>query len=129
MSKDLSRYDPNSRTVGRQRAEAEMLRHYALRYYKPVSDLLNKVPSDMILLFKTNDCLRHDDRLLGVPVNNITVVLSTTADVILREDLAVARSWTEVTGAVSQWGSMMTRVAALWALGASVEASRRTRPR
>ena len=54
------------------KTENELIRHYAMKYYRAVSDLLNNVPSDMILLFKTNDCLRHIDKLLGVPVNTIT---------------------------------------------------------
>jgi hypothetical protein len=49
-----------------------MMRRYAMKYQRQVQELLNSLPSDMILLFKTNDCLRHLDSLLGVPVNTIT---------------------------------------------------------
>ena len=52
--------------------EGEMMRRYAIKYQQQVQDLLNSLPSDMILLFKTNDCLRHIDSLLGAPVNTIT---------------------------------------------------------
>lgn len=53
-------------------AENEVMRRYAMKYHSQVQELLNTLPSDMILLFKTNDCLRHLDSLLGAPVNTIT---------------------------------------------------------
>jgi hypothetical protein len=75
------------------------------------------VPSDLLLLFKTNDCLRHLDNKLGNPVNTAigevclfdfvsfvvelivsnswdyvfyTVIAETVADIILTEDLQQA---------------------------------------
>lgn len=52
--------------------ENEMLKAYAKKYFKEVIGLLGEMPSDMLLLLKTNDCLRHIDRALGVPVNTAT---------------------------------------------------------
>lgn len=49
-----------------------MLQSYAALYYQEIVDLLNDVPSDLLLLFKTNDCLRHLDRVLKTPVNSTT---------------------------------------------------------
>ncbi len=32
-------------------------------------NLMGQVPSTLLLLFKTNDCLRHLDNKLGNPIN------------------------------------------------------------
>ena len=75
--------------------------------------MLNEMPSDMILLFKTNDCLRHLDSLLGVPINTMQVVASTTADVIRSEELAVATTWWDTLAALSRYAQVMSRAGAL----------------
>jgi hypothetical protein len=49
--------------------ETEVLRGYAHKYFGDIVALLGKVPSDLLLVLKTNDCLRHLDRALGAPVN------------------------------------------------------------
>jgi aarF domain-containing kinase len=51
-------------------AQLVMLQSYAALYYQEIVNLLNDVPSDLLLLFKTNDCLRHLDRVLKTPVNS-----------------------------------------------------------
>ena len=39
--------------------------------------MLNSVPREMLLLFKTNDCLRHAERQLnGKSVNSFIITLS-----------------------------------------------------
>lgn len=47
-----------------------LLQSYARLYYREIVDLLATVPSDLLLLFKTNDCLRHLDKILDTPVNS-----------------------------------------------------------
>jgi hypothetical protein len=49
--------------------------------------LLGAVPPELLLLFKTNDCLRHLDRSLGTPINTAKVVAEVTANVVLKEDI------------------------------------------
>jgi hypothetical protein len=57
-----------------------MLQAYTQKYLTRIVQLLGRVPSDLLLLFKTNDCLRHLDGLLGSNVNSSagTVDLSST---------------------------------------------------
>ena len=69
------------------KGEQTMLKFYAAKYFKEINTLLGQMPSDMLLLLKTNDCLRHLDTKLGTPVNTTLVVANTVADVLLREDL------------------------------------------
>jgi aarF domain-containing kinase len=61
--------------------ESEMLRGYAERYFSDIVGLLGKVPSELLLMLKTNDCLRHIDKALGVPINTATVVARITNEV------------------------------------------------
>ena len=51
------------------KANTVMLQAYADRYLKEIVILLGAVPSELLLLFKTADCLRHLDRQLGTPIN------------------------------------------------------------
>ena len=54
-------------------------------------------PPPMLLLFKTNDCLRHAERQLGVGVNSLLVTLRHCIQAI-REDTAAATRMTQPTG-------------------------------
>ena len=54
---------------GRSAADAVMLQGYAQKYLTQIVALLGCVPSDLLLLFKTSDCLRHLDHMLGASVN------------------------------------------------------------
>jgi hypothetical protein len=45
------------------------------------------VPRQLLLLLKTNDCLRHIDRELGSPVNSSLITAEECVKVLLREDL------------------------------------------
>lgn len=51
-------------------ADVVMLQAYSKRYLNRIVQLLGLVPSDLLLLFKTNDCLRHLDALAGSGVNS-----------------------------------------------------------
>ncbi len=40
-----------------------------MKYFKDIVNMLGKLPSDLLLVLKTNDCLRHLDMKLESPVN------------------------------------------------------------
>jgi hypothetical protein len=48
------------------------MRYYAQRYLTQINDLLENVPSSLLLLLKTNDCLRQLDKSVGRPMNTLT---------------------------------------------------------
>jgi len=50
-----------------------MIQGYAQRYIKEIFSILDKVPRQMLLLLKMNDCLRHVDFALGSPSNTLVV--------------------------------------------------------
>lgn len=49
-----------------------LMKDYARVYYQDIVKLLHKMPSDMLLVMKTNDCLRHIDHLLKAPINSVS---------------------------------------------------------
>lgn len=60
-------------SLPRSEQEREVLQAYAAHYGKEIGALLGKLPRELLLLLKTNDCLRSVDALLGSPVNTYAV--------------------------------------------------------
>ncbi len=56
------------------KSDAAMIRGYAQQYLGEIIKLLDKVPRQMLLLFKMNDCLRHIDHALGSNANTTLVI-------------------------------------------------------
>ena len=84
---DIVNEDRSKVNSGITASDAEMLKVYAMKYMKDIVQLLGRVDSDMLLLLKTNDCLRHLDRRLGTPVNTTKIVAQITGDVLIKEEL------------------------------------------
>ncbi|GAB4820114.1 hypothetical protein N2152v2_007160 [Parachlorella kessleri] len=53
--------------------EAAMIQEHAARYAQEITELLGKMPRQLLLLLKTNDCLRSVDVQLGTPVNTFVI--------------------------------------------------------
>ena len=70
VGKDINRLQAKS-----TKGDAVMMSIYAEKYFKQINLVLGKVPSDMLLLLKTNDCLRHLDRLLKNPINTAAGII------------------------------------------------------
>eukprot|EP00903_Cladosiphon_okamuranus_P008941 g8557.t1 len=66
--------------------EKGMVRGYVQHYASEIAMLLAKVDRQMLLLFKTNDCLRHIDRTLGAPINTFVIAAKTCISVLREED-------------------------------------------
>ena len=62
----------------------------------------------MLLLLKTNDCLRHLDRRLGAPINTTKIAAGVIADVLHGEE----RKENTIT-ATSHYWLMQIRIAVL----------------
>ena len=50
-------------------------RAYAQQYLVEIVHVLERVPRPMLLLFKTNDCLRHAERKLDAGVDSLLITL------------------------------------------------------
>ena len=107
---DIVHKDRNKLQGKNTKGESEMLKAYAQKYFKEIVGLLGRVDSRMLLLLKTNDCLRHLDKKLQNPVNTTKIVASVTADVLLEEEKntqgSLQANWT--------WSLVQTRVYALY---------------
>jgi hypothetical protein len=65
----------------------------------------------VLLLFKTNDCLRHLDRILGAPVNTAVIIAQVCAEVILQSELkAKDSSWLQKIRALLRYIHVMLRI-------------------
>jgi len=107
--------------------ESEMLKAYAKRYFKDIVALLGRVDSEMLLLLKTNDCLRHLDKALGRPVNTALIVAEVTNSVIVSEDLdglSIRNNLGEVIRVLSKWFTVRMRQAALQVISWCISWSR-----
>ncbi|KAL6782666.1 hypothetical protein ACKKBG_A07645 [Auxenochlorella protothecoides x Auxenochlorella symbiontica] len=60
---------PERLRVEGSEAERELIRGFAVQYASEIAHLLRCMPRPLLLLLKTNDCLRAVDRALGTPVN------------------------------------------------------------
>eukprot|EP01031_Cornospumella_fuschlensis_P030613 gene30613-36989_t len=119
MADDLNKLKRNVKST-----EHTMLQAYAKQYFREIVELLGQVPSDLLLVFKTNDCLRHIDNTLGTPINSTAVVADMTSDVILQEDIEDALMTKTgvalvhcVTDAFWKWLQVKSRVLLLHYLG------------
>jgi aarF domain-containing kinase len=62
--------------------EREELQGYASQYFWEVSALLSRLPRVVLLLLKTNDCLRAVDNALGAPINTYLIVARTSSKAV-----------------------------------------------
>lgn len=114
------------------KGEQEMLKAYAQRYFKDIVGLLGSIPSQMLLVLKTNDCLRHLDRSLGAPINTASIVASVTADVIVKEEwneaLVLKNGYfvgvKDLAKALYKWTNVMVRIFALKVVSFQLELKR-----
>lgn len=74
-------------------AEKVMIRGYAQRYMREITEVLNRVPRQMLLLFKANDCLRHIDRALGAPVNTFCITALHCAEALWEAEIGEKGFW------------------------------------
>lgn len=68
------------------RDEKNMLQGYASIYARQIGDLLLRMPRPLLLLLKTNDCLRSVDLSLGAPVNTFVITAKTCSRALAELD-------------------------------------------
>lgn len=69
----------------------EELKGYARKYQREISQLLRRMPSELLLLLKTNDCLRSIDADLGRPLNAISITARACCRALAEQRAANAR--------------------------------------
>jgi hypothetical protein len=68
------------------------LRGYAKQYHKEISELLRRMPRELLLLLKANDCLRSIDAVLGRPLNTIAITARACSKAAAEGDSVAARN-------------------------------------
>jgi aarF domain-containing kinase len=74
------------------RADQAMIRGYAQKYLHEIFGLLARLPRQMLLLLKMNDCLRHIDYKLGSPTNTLAVTGRYAAKAVFEEKNRLCKS-------------------------------------
>lgn len=96
--------------------DKRMIQQYAQQYAAEISQLLLRIPRPLLLLLKTNDCLRAVDHALGQPVNTYAITARFCARALAEE----AGERQGVRGRLALWSEqarMELAVAGLRALG------------
>nr|QKY15035.1 ABC1-like protein (ABC1) [Polytomella parva] len=65
------------------------IQHYSKMYAREITMLLQRMPEALVLLLKTNDCLRCVDHALGQPINTISITARQCARALAEQRLAV----------------------------------------
>lgn len=84
-------------------AEKVMIRGYAQQYLNDIILMLDKVPRQMLLLFKMNDCLRHIDIALGSKANTLVISGKYASELVYKHSISKAgifkrfREWISYT--------------------------------
>jgi aarF domain-containing kinase len=95
------------------RSDQTIIQGYAQRYLPNIMALLAKLPRQMLLLLKMNDCLRHIDFRLGYPANTLLVTGRYAAQSLYQngqlcdQSLAKSSLWGSWIGRWRNWWSYM----------------------
>ena len=95
--------------------ERDELQMYAGQYANEVTALLAKIPRELLLLLKTNDCLRSVDAELGAGINTFIETARACENALL-EDSADRRwsMWSKVWDKVQMEGRILTLQVISW---------------
>ncbi|KXZ42167.1 hypothetical protein GPECTOR_192g313 [Gonium pectorale] len=74
-------------TVERSPQTRQVAQAYMAAYGREISGLLQRMPRPLLLLLKTNDCLRSVDFALGEPVNTFVITARECSAALARERL------------------------------------------
>ena len=73
--------------------ETEKVRDLAYEYAEEIAKMLDRVPRQMLLLFKLNDCMRHANIELGAQVNTFAIAARVaTRSICAEEEHATKKS-------------------------------------
>lgn len=72
-------------SAAEKKAKDAMLQHYAKRYLPEIGAMMQRVPRALLLVFKTNDCLRGIGHSLGAPPVADVATAVAAADAMRRE--------------------------------------------
>ena len=82
-------------------------------YLSDISSVLNRVPRQLLLIFKTNDLLRGIDHQLQTSQTSRSFVTmsKSCAEAVAKEELKACRNWFERFMVYGRWTADRTRIA------------------
>lgn len=97
--------------------EKKSLHAYVQKYSQEISHLLLTMPRDLLLLLKTNDCLRSLEHRLSAPLNTVSI----TARACTRALSAFKHEGaSSLSGSVLAWMELVAVECQLWLVVASM---------
>jgi aarF domain-containing kinase len=97
--------------------EKRILHEYVQRYSQEISQLLLSMPRDLLLLLKTNDCLRSLERRLSAPLNTVSITARACTRALSEFRQEGASS---LSGSVLVWMELVAVELQLWLVAASM---------
>lgn len=79
--------DLESLRLKNDESEREALQAWAVEYAQEVQTILARIPRPLLLLLKTNDCLRAVDTQLGTPINSSLIMARFCSRAITEDQL------------------------------------------
>lgn len=92
--------DLDSLRLKNDESEREALQAWAVEYASEVQTILARIPRPLLLLLKTNDCLRAVDTKLGTPINSFLIMARFCNQAITEDRLRHSSSISVKVGAV-----------------------------
>eukprot|EP00736_Rhodelphis_marinus_P006729 Rmarinus@m.17469 len=77
----------DSLVIAKTPQERRRIQSFAQEYARDINGLLGQVPRELLLLLKTNDCLRCIDGHLGSPMNTFVVTARSAVHALAREKI------------------------------------------
>ncbi|CAB9514309.1 aarF domain-containing protein kinase 1 [Seminavis robusta] len=80
-------FDLSGKVQHKSQQDKAVIRGYAQKFLVDILTMIDKLPRQMVLLLKMNDCLRHIDYALGSPTNNLVVAGRVAAQAVYEHKL------------------------------------------
>ena len=96
--------------------QREQLQEWAAMYGLEIQGLLSRIPKDMILLLKTNECLRHIESVLGADYSSVAIMARCCQSAINRARYEAAPHWRSALANAEESVGMEARVLVFEAL-------------
>ena len=112
---------------GHGSVQREQLQEWAAMYGLEIQGLLSRIPKDMILLLKTNECLRHIESILGSDYSSVSIMARCCQQAINRARYDADPTWHTTLANVQETAGMEARVMVFEALMALHKVMRRLR--
>ena len=113
--RDVTKWEKGTNRLKHDRTEKEKeeIQEFVGQHAREISGLLAKVPRELLLLLKTNDCLRSVDKELGAGYNSFLVTARECVRTINAESCAQRPGWHSRVKGVVERANLEARLQAM----------------